>query len=109
MFGELVQRHLMGAPGAFHRLVVDRFRAGPALGTAQDQHGPGWTGGVAGAGGSLDGGNAVQRPVQCVRHGMVHRGGVVAGDDHGGPAVAGEQGQQLGSGMRASTVGPAIL
>ena len=42
MFGilEIGDRHLMRAPGAFDRLAVDEFRAGPALGRAEHDHRP---------------------------------------------------------------------
>ena len=42
MFGvlEIGDRHLMRAPGALDRLAVDEFRAGPALGRAEDDHRP---------------------------------------------------------------------
>ena len=35
MLAQSRQRHLMGAPGAFHRLAVDDLGAGPALRRAQ--------------------------------------------------------------------------
>ena len=92
MVGQVVERDLVGAPGAFDGLVVDGLGAGPPFRRAQDQHGPGWAGA---AGRCLDGGDAVERVVERRRHGGVHGAGLVARDDDGVPAVATEQGKQL--------------
>ena len=42
MFGvlEIGDRNLMRAPGPLDRLAVDEFRSRPALGRAEDDHGP---------------------------------------------------------------------
>ena len=42
MFGilEIRDRDLMRAPGPLHRLAVDEFWSGPALGRAEHDHGP---------------------------------------------------------------------
>src|SRR5450755_4608665 len=37
---EIGDRNLMGAPGPFDGQAVDEFRPGPALGRAEDDHGP---------------------------------------------------------------------
>lgn len=68
------QRDLVRPPGALHREAVDLGRSGPALGGAQHDHRPprafgdGGTG-AFGAGGVLEGGDAVQGLV----HGAGHR------------------------------------
>ena len=40
-FAQLAQRHLVRAPRVLHRLAVDELRSRPALGRAQNDHGPG--------------------------------------------------------------------
>ncbi len=94
------QGDLVGAPGVLHGQAVDLGRAGPALGGAQDDHGPaGAVGGAVLAGGALEGGDAVQRGVHRVGHGTVDGGRVVAGDMDRVVAVTAQEVVQLGLGQ----------
>ncbi len=93
------QGHLVGAPGVLHGQPVDLGGAGPALGGAQDDHGPaGAAGGALLAGGALDRGDAVEGGVQGAGGRAVDGGGFVAGDVDGVVAVAAQEVVQLGLG-----------
>ena len=95
----LAEGDLMGAPGAFDGLAVDEFGAGPALGGAEDEHGPARALGAATfAGGFLDGGDAVEHGVEQGGHLLVHGFGVVAFQSEGLVAVAAHQVFELGVG-----------
>ena len=92
------ERHLMGAPEALDLLAVDVFRTGPALGAAQDDHGPvaaGRLGGALGAGVLLEGADLGVAGIQGRRHLLVHLHRVAALDEVGRPAVAPHQHLQL--------------
>ncbi len=90
------ERHLMGAPGALHRLPVDLVRARPALGRPQHDHRPaGTVGRPLLARPALDRRDPVQRAVHGGGHRLVHRGRVVAGDMDRIVAVAAQQGVQF--------------
>ena len=86
---------LVGAPEAFHLVAVHFFRAGPAFGRAQDDHGP--AGALHGGGRTgftmllLDGtdlGNAV---LGDGGHALMHKLGLVAFDEVRLPAHAAEE------------------
>ncbi len=68
------QRHLVGAPGALHRVPVDLLGPGPPLGRTEDDHGPA----VVGPG--LDLGDLVEHRVQGLGHQPVGPRRVVTGD-----------------------------
>ncbi len=93
---DLVERDLVGAPGALDRHAVHLVRAGPALGGAQDDHRPVRApGGAVGAGLVLDGGDPVEGGVHGCGHRAVHGHRVRAGDVQRVVAVAAQQGVQL--------------
>ena len=83
---------LVGAPAALHRLSVHLLGAGPALGGAEDDHGPPGPGGVAGGTGvllhPLD---LPYRPVQGGGHLLVHLLRLVPLHKAGLPAAALEE------------------
>jgi hypothetical protein len=85
-------RHLMGAKGAFGRPAVHTLRSGPALGRAQDDHGPARTGVEAeGAGIVLDALDLGDHGIERGGHQLVHRHGIIALDDIGLVTIALEQ------------------
>ena len=105
------QRHLVGPPGALHRHAVDHLGAGPALGRTQHDHRPLWTfDDTVHAGGPLDLGDLVEDRVQGRGQQLVHRRGVVAGDEVR-PVARTRSAARVSSSspIRASTVGLAIL
>src|SRR5581483_12188041 len=76
---DLVKRYLMGSPGAFDRLAVDEFWAGPAFGRAQDEHRPARARCVVMlAGVLLDAADFGVDGVEGLCHAAVHVGGVGA-------------------------------
>lgn len=84
--------HLVGAPEALEVLAVDLARGAPALGGAQDDHGPARAGGLAGlAGLLLDLADLADGVLHGGGHGLVHGGQVVALDEERLPAVADEE------------------
>lgn len=93
------QGHLVGAPGVLHGQSVDLGGAGPALGGAQDDHGPaGAAGGALLAGGPLDRGDAVEGGVHGAGRRAVDGGGFVAGDVDRIVSTAAQQFVELGLG-----------
>ncbi len=93
------ERDLVGTPRALDRVAVDGRRSGPALGRAQDDHRPVCV--LPSRIGSrlarlpLDEGDAVQGVVHRAGHGLMHQGGVAAGDVQRVVAVAAQQGVEL--------------
>ena len=87
---------LVGAPGALDLVAVHLFRPGPALGSAQDDHGPLGERGVAGGAGFvldlLDLGNSA---LEGGGHQLVHGFGIGALHEIGLVAVADEKAFQL--------------
>lgn len=97
---DLVQRHLVGAPGALDGSSVHLGGAGPALGGAQHDDGPARALRAAvPAGGALDGGDPVEGGVQGGGRPPVDRHRVLAGHVQGFVAVAAQQGVELGLGQ----------
>ncbi len=104
------ERHLVGPPEALQLLVAEGGWTGPALGRAQNDHRPGGSERLAAAAGlgaeRLNGGH---RLVHRLRHGVVHRHGVVTLHEVGCPAVARRRLSSSPWGRRARRVGLAIL
>ena len=91
-----VDGDLVGAEVALDGLAVHFLGAGPALGGAEDDHGPGGAAVVAGlAGVGLDAADLADGPVQGAGHGLVHLLRLVALDEAHVPAVAVEELGQL--------------
>ncbi len=89
---DLRDRHLMRPERALDLAAVDHFRAGPAFGRLQDDHRPARPAAEAlGARLRLDGPDLVQDLLQGLGHQAMHCLRVVAGDDVGLVAVAGEK------------------
>lgn len=94
---DLGQRDLMRAPEALEVVaVVVLARGRPALGRAQDDHGPLGAEGLAGvAGFFLELQNLLHARLHRRRHGLVHALEVVAGHDVRRPAVAAHERDEL--------------
>ena len=93
---QLRQGHLVGAPGALGLEPVHFLGTGPALGGAQDDHGPARTGGDAGAARPLlDRADPGRDRVQGLGHEPVHLGGFRAFDEVRLVTVAHEQALQF--------------
>ena len=91
--GHVGERHLVRAEGAFGRQAVDLFRAGPALGRAEDDHRP-ERALLEAVGARRRSGSIVNLGDDLVERGghqLVHRLGIVALDEIGLVAVAAEQ------------------
>ena len=100
----------VGQAGALHRKAVQAHGAGPALGGAEDDHGPPGPGGVVlGAGVLLNTADLPHRPVQGGGHGLVHLGRVVPLHKSGLPAAALEVHLQLLVGDPAEDGGAGTL
>ena len=101
MFGlpEVGNRHLMGAPGSFHRQAVDEFRAGPAFERAEHDHRPAGTrddtGRTTGARNALNLADFRQDRIQRAGKGLVHHGGIGALHEMGLIAIAAQEVGQL--------------
>ena len=100
--GELGNRHLVGAPGAFDRQAVHFLRPGPALGRFQDDHRPTrqrgglrrtWRTRIA-----LDLPDLRQHLVQRARQALVHQRRVIAFDDMRLIAVPAHQRDEVAAG-----------
>ena len=90
------QGHLMGTEGTFNLLAVHNLGTGPALGSAQDDHGPhGPLGIVVLAGVLLDGLDLLDDGVHGLSHELVHGHGIVALHEVGLPAAALEEALNL--------------
>ena len=94
---QLGQRHLVRAPGAFHRLAVHFLRPGPALGRAQNDHRPArpLRNAVCARASCWIARISAQHRVQRRRHQLVHRLRLVAFHEIRLVAVAREQVRQL--------------
>ncbi len=94
-----VDGDLVGAEVALDGLAVHFLRAGPALGGAEDNHGPGGAAVVTHVPGvGLDAANFPDGPVQGTGHGLVHLLRLVALHEAHVPAVAVEEVRQLALG-----------
>ncbi|MEY9214610.1 hypothetical protein ABH917_004056 [Thermobifida halotolerans] len=93
----LGERHLVGAPGVLHLHAVHGLGAGPALGSAHDDHRPAHVlgGAVAVAGAEPDRVDAFQAGVQNSGHLLVDGVRVVTRDHVRFVAVAAHLGQQV--------------
>ena len=92
VLADIGNRHLMGAPETLHAVTVDLLRAGPALRTAQDHHGPARPFGTpGGARGGLDPADLRDAMLQRRRHRLVHAVDVGSFDEARRVAVAAEQ------------------
>jgi len=86
--------YLVGSPEAFHAVPIHFFRAGPALGRAEDDHRPaGTVGFTAAARLFLNRSNFLDTGFDSRRHPLMHHLGIVAlGLDHmWRPAVSEEK------------------
>ena len=91
-----VDGHLVGPEGALDGGAVHLFGAGPALGGAQDDHGPGGAAVVPGGPGvGLNAFDLPDGPVQGGGHGLVHGLGIIPLYKAGLPAAAPEEALQL--------------
>lgn len=87
-----VDRHLMGAERTLYGLAIDHFRACPALGGAQHDHGPlDVVELLTAAGAALDVVDFLNHGVQRVGHLGVHRHRVIALDEVGLPRATLEE------------------
>jgi len=104
--GEIGHGHLVRAPGAFDGLAIDNLGAGPALERAQDDYGPTRNAGrTAGAGLGLNVLNLLEDRVERGGHELVRGLGLVAFDEIGLVAVAGEELREFGIGHAAEDGG----
>src|SRR6266481_5404678 len=77
--GQIRERHLVGAPGAFRRLPIDCLWPRPAFRTAQNDHRPGWSpleSVLARV--RLNGPDFREHFVQSASHELVHQAGIIA-------------------------------
>ena len=96
LLGQLRQRHLVRAEGAFDLHAIHHLRPGPALGAAQYDHGPGAAlAEAARAGFALDLADALHHAVERGGHELVHHVRIVALHEMRLVAVAFEQLHQL--------------
>ena len=94
--GQAGERNLVRAPRPLRRLAVDLLRPGPALRRAQDDHRPARALEIAVvARAALDLGDLVERAVERGGERLVHRLGIVAGDEARRVPVALQQRAQL--------------
>ncbi len=110
LFGERLERNLMRAEGAFDLDAIDHLGAGPAFGRNHHDDGPGGT--LAEsilARVFLDRADFENHGFERGGHGLMHRLRLMAFDVVGAIAAAVRNCVNSSRGMRASTVGPAIL
>ena len=96
LFLHVEHGHLMGSPEVFNLVAVDFLGAGPALGAAENDHGPAGPVGLAvGTGFVLDGADLLDALVDSFGHRLMHEFGIFTFDHVRVPAVANDEGVQL--------------